>query len=52
MSKVLKLLRDKRGATAVEYGLLVSMIAVALILALTSLGQAIANLLLNVAASF
>jgi pilus assembly protein Flp/PilA len=32
-------LRDERGATAVEYGLMVSLIAVVIITAVTFLGQ-------------
>jgi pilus assembly protein Flp/PilA len=34
-----KLLRDRRGATAVEYGLVVALIVIGLIAAIASLGQ-------------
>jgi pilus assembly protein Flp/PilA len=36
--------RDDRGATAVEYGLMVALIALAIILAVTTLGQDLATL--------
>lgn len=36
-----KLVREEDGASAVEYGLLVSLIAVVIIAAVTSLGQTI-----------
>ena len=34
-----ELLRDERGATAIEYGLIAALIAVAAISALTTVGQ-------------
>lgn len=34
-----KLLRDEAGATAIEYGLIAALIAVAAIAAMTSLGE-------------
>ncbi|OYW44081.1 MAG: pilin [Sphingomonadales bacterium 12-68-11] len=34
-----KLLRDEQGATAIEYGLIAALIAVAAITAMTSLGN-------------
>jgi pilus assembly protein Flp/PilA len=40
--------RDERGATAVEYGLLVSLIAVAIIVAVTALGTQLSTLFTNV----
>jgi pilus assembly protein Flp/PilA len=36
-----RLVRDERGATAVEYGLMVALIAVAIILAVTAVGTAL-----------
>lgn len=36
--------RDERGATAVEYGLMVALIAVAIILTVTALGQGLDGL--------
>ncbi|HEU4877195.1 MAG TPA: Flp family type IVb pilin [Sphingomicrobium sp.] len=38
MTKLLKLLRNERGATAIEYGLIAALIAVACITALTTVG--------------
>lgn len=39
MEKVLRFLKDEEGATAVEYGLMVALIAVAIITAVTVLGD-------------
>jgi pilus assembly protein Flp/PilA len=38
MTKLMKLWKDEEGATAVEYGLIVFLIAVAIITAVTSVG--------------
>ena len=38
MAKFLKLIRDEEGATAIEYGLIAALIAVAAIAALTRVG--------------
>ncbi|WP_395623586.1 Flp family type IVb pilin [Sphingomonas daechungensis] len=38
MSKILKLFRNERGATAIEYGLIAALIAVACIGALQGVG--------------
>lgn len=38
MAKFLKLIKDKKGATAIEYGLIAALIAVAAIGALSSVG--------------
>jgi len=38
MSKFLKLIKNEKGATAIEYGLIAALIAVACIGALTSVG--------------
>jgi pilus assembly protein Flp/PilA len=43
------LLRDDRGATAVEYGLMVALIAVVIIAAVTLLGTNLSTLFNNVA---
>jgi pilus assembly protein Flp/PilA len=40
--------RDETGATAVEYGLLVGLIAVAIILAVTALGGKLNTLFTNI----
>jgi pilus assembly protein Flp/PilA len=37
--KLLSLLRDQRGATAIEYALIASLISMGIITAATSLGQ-------------
>jgi pilus assembly protein Flp/PilA len=41
-------LRDEKGATAVEYGIMVALIAVAIILAVTALGGQLTTLFENV----
>jgi pilus assembly protein Flp/PilA len=41
--------RDERGATAVEYGLMVSLIAVAIIVAVTTLGTNLSEMFDSVA---
>jgi pilus assembly protein Flp/PilA len=38
MSKFLKLIKNEEGATAIEYGLIAALIAVAAITALTTVG--------------
>lgn len=38
INSLMKLLRDEEGASAIEYGLIVGLIAVALVAALTILG--------------
>lgn len=44
-----RLRRDDRGATAVEYGLIVALIAGVIILAVTALGTNISTVFTNVA---
>ena len=39
MKNVMKFLKDKSGATAIEYGLIAALIAVAIIGAVSTLGQ-------------
>ena len=41
MMKFLKLIRNEEGATAIEYGLIAALIAVATISAVTSVGSAL-----------
>ncbi len=41
MKKVLKFLRDEEGATAVEYGLMVALIAAVIVGAVTLLGTTV-----------
>lgn len=38
-----KILKDRKGATAIEYGLIAALIAVAAITAMTSLGDNLGN---------
>jgi pilus assembly protein Flp/PilA len=42
------LVRDEQGATAIEYGLIAALIAVAAITAMTSLGQTLSGTFNNV----
>lgn len=48
MHKFTKLLRDRRGATAIEYGLIAALIAVAAITAMTALGNQLSTTFNNV----
>jgi pilus assembly protein Flp/PilA len=41
------LLRNSRGVTAVEYGLLVALIAIVMIVALAATGTSLSNVLTN-----
>ena len=50
-AKDLKVKRDERGATAVEYGLMVALIAIVIIGAVTLLGSKISGLFNNAATS-
>ena len=49
--KATDVLRGERGATAVEYGLMVALIAIVIIAAVTLLGQNLSNLFHSVATS-
>jgi pilus assembly protein Flp/PilA len=51
MKKILAVLRDPRGATALEYGLVAALIAVAIIGAVTSLGTKLSDLFTNIGTS-
>jgi pilus assembly protein Flp/PilA len=51
MSKFLKLIKNEKGATAIEYGLIAALIAVAAIGAMTSVGQKLNSTFNNVASS-
>ncbi len=51
MRKALVRFQNERGATAVEYGLMVALIAIAIILAVTTLGGNLSNLFNTVAGS-
>ena len=51
MKFINKLLRDEAGATAIEYGLIAALIAVALIAALQSLGGSLSSTFSTVSSS-
>ena len=51
MTRIFKLLRDKRGATAIEYGLIAALIAVAAITAMTSIGTKLSTTFNNVSSN-
>ena len=51
MSKFLKLIKNEEGATAIEYGLIAALIAVAIIGALTSVGGKLSTTFNNVSAA-
>jgi pilus assembly protein Flp/PilA len=48
-SRVLKKLKDEKGATAIEYGLIAALIAIAIIAALQALGLRLVEIFQNVA---
>jgi pilus assembly protein Flp/PilA len=49
MRKYLRICRDDRGATAIEYGLIAALIAVAAITAMSALGNQLTTTFNNVA---
>jgi pilus assembly protein Flp/PilA len=49
MHLIKRFLREKSGATAIEYGLIAGLVAVAIITALTMLGGSLDNLFSDVA---
>lgn len=48
MQRIFKLARDNKGATAIEYGLIAALIAVAAITAMTALGDQLSTTFTNV----
>jgi pilus assembly protein Flp/PilA len=48
MNMIRKLIRDKKGATAIEYGLIAALIAVAAITAMQGLGTSLNTTFSNV----
>jgi pilus assembly protein Flp/PilA len=50
MAKFLKLIKNEKGATAIEYGLIAALIAVAAIGAMTSIGTKLSTTFNNVSA--
>ncbi len=51
MQFIRKILKDKKGATAIEYGLIAALIAVAAITAMSSLGNTLGNTFNNVSSA-
>ena len=51
MSKFLKLIRNSEGATAIEYGLIAALIAVAAIAAMQGLGNQLKTTFTNVSSN-
>ena len=51
MAKILKLLKNSKGATAIEYGLIAALIAVAAIAAMQSIGTKLGTTFNNVSNS-
>jgi pilus assembly protein Flp/PilA len=49
MANFLKLIKNTKGATAIEYGLIAALIAVAAITAMTSIGTKLGSTFNNVA---
>ena len=41
MARLMRFLKDEEGVTAIEYGLIAALIAVAIIIALTTAGQSL-----------
>jgi pilus assembly protein Flp/PilA len=42
-AKILRLRSDRRGVTALEYGLIASLVAVAIVVGVTALGTSVGN---------
>ncbi len=51
MAKFLKLIKNEKGATAIEYGLIAALIAVAAITAMTSIGSKLGSTFNNVSSN-
>jgi pilus assembly protein Flp/PilA len=51
MAKFLNLIKNEKGATAIEYGLIAALIAVAAITAMTSVGSKLSTTFNNVSGS-
>jgi len=48
MRNIMRFLRQEKGATAIEYGLIASLIAVAIVGVLVTLGPALSNTFMQV----
>jgi pilus assembly protein Flp/PilA len=51
MAKFIKLIKNNKGATAIEYGLIAALIAVAAITAMTSIGSKLGSTFNNVSSN-
>ncbi|MDQ3074280.1 MAG: Flp family type IVb pilin [Pseudomonadota bacterium] len=51
MANFLKLIKNNKGATAIEYGLIAALIAVAAITAMTSIGSKLGSTFNNVSSN-
>ena len=51
MEKLIRFFKDEEGATAVEYGLMVALIAAVIVAAVTLLGTNVSTIFTNVAGS-
>jgi pilus assembly protein Flp/PilA len=51
MAKFLKLIKNEKGATAIEYGLIAALIAVAAIGAMSGIGASLNNTFTNVSSA-
>ena len=51
MLKFIKIIRNKKGATAIEYGLIAALIAVAAVTAMGNLGSKLTSTFTNVSSS-
>ena len=51
MAKFLNLIKNSKGATAIEYGLIAALIAVAAITAMTSIGSKLGSTFNNVSSN-
>jgi len=49
MKSIVKFIKDEEGATAIEYGLIAGLVAVGIIVALTTLGGGLSSLFNNMA---
>ena len=48
---MMRLLRDKKGQGMVEYGLIIALIAIVVVIALTPAGTAVANIFTQITAA-
>jgi len=51
MRNLIRLMKNEEGATAIEYGLIASLIAVAIVVALTALGGKLSGVFTSISSS-